>query len=200
MNREKEESPLFEARTMLMSAIGMLELASQSTEPNIRTEFNEIVLSTLKTLEKLLNEAKESAAYDPAMYGKKQQVGKEGKILLAEDNEINRRVVSKFLSGRGYKVTAVENGASALEAYDSGSFDLVLLDVMLPEIDGLEVAKRIKNSELKEGRRIVPVIALTALEESQHPEFRTVFDGVIMKPFNSASLLGVIARLGSEQK
>jgi two-component system sensor histidine kinase RpfC len=82
------------------------------------------------------------------------------KILLADDNRTNRLVVSKILERGGHVVHAVNNGETALDALDEGAFDVLIMDVNMPVMTGLEAAKLIRFGEV-DGSRL-PIIALTA--------------------------------------
>lgn len=82
------------------------------------------------------------------------------KILLAEDNLINQKVSLKILSSAGYKSTAVANGREAVEAVIHGDFDLILMDIQMPEVDGYKATEQIRN--LTDSRKNIPIIALTA--------------------------------------
>ncbi|HKI01381.1 MAG TPA: ATP-binding protein [Thermoanaerobaculia bacterium] len=84
--------------------------------------------------------------------------GRRHNILVAEDNVINQLVIVQQLSGMDYDVHAVNNGREALEALKSGSFDLVLMDCQMPELDGYETTRRIRESPARQ----VPILALTA--------------------------------------
>ncbi len=83
-------------------------------------------------------------------------------ILVVDDDEINRMVLSHDLEREGHRVTAVEDGGRALEALRAQPFDVVLLDVLMPELDGYETLARIERDEKL---RHVPVIMVSALED-----------------------------------
>jgi PAS domain S-box-containing protein len=82
-----------------------------------------------------------------------------GRVLLAEDNEVNRRIALRMLEQAGYQADAVANGRLAVEAALSGRYDLVLMDVHMPEMDGFQATAEIRRSE--KGARL-PIIAVTA--------------------------------------
>jgi CheY-like chemotaxis protein len=85
-----------------------------------------------------------------------------GMLLVVDDSELNRDVLTRRLKRQGHAVRAVENGREALEALSEEHFDLVLLDIMMPEIDGFEVLRRLKADAVL---RDLPVIVISALEE-----------------------------------
>jgi CheY-like chemotaxis protein len=91
------------------------------------------------------------------------------RILLAEDNLINQKLVARLLEHKGYQVTAVGNGREALAELDRKKFDLVLMDIQMPVMDGYECAAEIRKREQPSGSRI-PIIALTAhYTAEKHP-------------------------------
>ncbi len=85
-------------------------------------------------------------------------------VLLAEDNAVNQLVAQRFLERLGCTVTIAANGGEAIEQCRLKSFDAVLMDCQMPDIDGLEATRRIRENELPKGRR-VPIIAMTAHAE-----------------------------------
>jgi len=122
--------------------------------------------------------------------------GLEGrKILVAEDNKINFFVVNKFLSGWGMKVTHAENGKDALEKLDREEFDLILMDLHMPVLDGIEATRKIRNMQ-NPALRNIPIIALTAAimsETSDRIEGLSIND-YILKPFKPEDLFGKIRK------
>ena len=109
------------------------------------------------------------------------------RILLAEDNEVNQLVISRMLEKEGYQVKAVANGTQALRAAIDEKFDLILLDCRMPEMDGYEAARRIR--ELK-GYELVPILAVTA-NVSEADQIRCLgagMDGLLVKPMGADTL------------
>jgi signal transduction histidine kinase/ActR/RegA family two-component response regulator len=118
------------------------------------------------------------------------------RVLVAEDNPVNRAFAVAVLRRAGHEVLAVDNGKEALAAYDDESFDVVLLDLQMPEMDGLELAAAIRERERSAGGHI-PIIAVTAHDESgQLAALRELgMDAHLTKPFRSEDLLTTIDRL-----
>jgi PAS domain S-box-containing protein len=116
-------------------------------------------------------------------------------ILLAEDNELNQVVARQLLRRAGADVTVVADGAEAIAALRRGRFDVVLMDIQMPNLDGY-AATRIIREELGLSGEILPVIALTAsaLIEDRHKALEAGMDDFVMKPFHPEQLAEVIAR------
>jgi len=117
------------------------------------------------------------------------------RVLVVDDNRINRIVASKTLEALGAQAVAVDSGAAAIEAVLQTDYDLVLMDVNMPEMDGLEATRRIRALAAPVGG--VPIIALTAdVMSHQHRAYTAAgMDGVVSKPFSPAQLVGAIADL-----
>lgn len=88
--------------------------------------------------------------------------GRALRILLADDNDMNRTFMGHFLTKRGHNVTMVSNGREALQALENGSFDCVLMDVQMPEMDGVEATRHIRAGAAGAHVENIPIIALTA--------------------------------------
>jgi CheY-like chemotaxis protein len=115
------------------------------------------------------------------------------RVLLAEDNDVNQRLVTVLLQKRGHSVVAVVNGRDAVEAAAQGVFDLVLMDVQMPVMDGLKATAAIRQAELGTGQRI-PIIALTAnaMKGDRETCLAAGADGYLSKPVNVSELLTLI--------
>jgi DNA-binding response OmpR family regulator len=119
---------------------------------------------------------------------------KKYKILIVEDEESLLKLESILLSSKGYSVTGVMDGNSALEEVIANKPDLVVLDIMLPEMDGFEVCKRIKENPETSA---IPVVMLTAKKSSLDYSrgIQVGADAYITKPFKSAQVIEVIEGL-----
>jgi two-component system sensor histidine kinase/response regulator len=117
-------------------------------------------------------------------------------ILLAEDNLVNQRVVVGMLQKRGHKITVVDNGKAAVEAAALRHFDLMLMDVQMPEMDGAEATAEIRRREQSTGRHL-PIIALTAhaMKGDKEQFLHAGMDDYVSKPMNPSELDAVICRL-----
>ncbi|MPZ55501.1 MAG: response regulator [Rhizobiales bacterium] len=116
-------------------------------------------------------------------------------ILVAEDNRTNQKVISKILEKVGHDVTIVEHGEAALEALHEHDFDLVLMDINMPVMNGIEATKLYRFGAL--GQKHTPIVALTAdatVEVSERCE-RAGMDGCLTKPIEPARLIEVIDRV-----
>ncbi|MEP6914205.1 MAG: response regulator, partial [Acidobacteriota bacterium] len=114
-------------------------------------------------------------------------------ILLAEDNIVNQRVAVGLLKRRGHRVTVANNGREALEALARESFDLVLMDVQMPEMGGLEAAAAIRDREWKTGGH-TRIVAMTAHAMTGDRErcLAAGMDGYLSKPINQTLLFQVV--------
>jgi signal transduction histidine kinase len=116
------------------------------------------------------------------------------RILIVEDNPVNQRVAGAILRKRGHITAAVQNGREALAALERESFDLVLMDVQMPDLDGLATTRLIREREGSTGRR-VPIIAMTAHAMNGDRErcLEAGMDGYVSKPIQGPELLQAVA-------
>lgn len=112
-------------------------------------------------------------------------VGSDLKLLLVDDNQVNCRLVELLVQRRGWRCTAVNDGQAGLGAWRSGAFDLILMDVRMPIMDGLEATRRIRVEEVSRGGH-VPIVALTANVESEDLAacLAAGMDAVLCKPIH----------------
>jgi PAS domain S-box-containing protein len=118
------------------------------------------------------------------------------RILVAEDNRINVMLATALLGKMGHRVDTVANGKEALEALAAAPYDLVLMDVHMPEMDGLEATRRIRDIEKRNRRPHLPVVALTAstLEGDRQICIDAGMDDFLAKPLNPDALRAVLKR------
>jgi CheY-like chemotaxis protein/HPt (histidine-containing phosphotransfer) domain-containing protein len=117
-----------------------------------------------------------------------------GRILIAEDQETNQIVLRKLLERVGATVVVAANGVEALEVVARSTFDLVLMDCQMPEMDGLEATARIRASEQGTGRHL-PIIAMTAHATAENRErcLGAGMDGYLTKPIQREAILKAVA-------
>ena len=113
----------------------------------------------------------------------------EVRVLLVEDNAANMRVTKALLEILGCTVTPACNGLAAVEAYRKDAFDLVLMDCQMPEMDGYEATRTIRQFETVQGRR-TPIVALTAhaMPGSRESSLAAGMDDQLTKPLTMAAL------------
>jgi CheY-like chemotaxis protein len=118
-------------------------------------------------------------------------------ILLAEDNLINQKMAISVLQKMGHTVTVAQNGKQALEGAEKEQFDLILMDVQMPEMDGLEATAAIRAKEAFRGGPRVPILAMTACAMAGDSDrcIAAGMDGYISKPINNQELFETIENL-----
>jgi TMAO reductase system sensor TorS len=123
------------------------------------------------------------------------------RILLAEDNPVNQRVAIGILGKRGHSVATAHNGREALEALEQEFYDLVLMDVQMPEMDGLEATAAVRRFEEKSGKH-TPIIAMTAHAMTGDRErfLAAGMDGYISKPIHAGELLRLVEQISTSQR
>jgi CheY-like chemotaxis protein len=112
------------------------------------------------------------------------------RILLAEDNRVNQLLVVRLLEARGHQVTVVGDGRAALDAIERQSFDLILMDIQMPEMDGLEATRMLRERERKGQSSIPPIIAMTAhaMKGDRDKCLEAGMTGYISKPIQPEEL------------
>lgn len=116
-------------------------------------------------------------------------------ILVAEDQAINQKIINQFLSRKGYKVTLVENGQIAVDKIKAEKFDVILMDVQMPVLDGYDSTRQIRNFE-KGGKTHIPIIAMTAhaMKGDREKCIAAGMDYYITKPVNPVELYETIEK------
>jgi CheY-like chemotaxis protein len=172
---------------------GAMSIAAYLLKPVRKAELREAIVRVLS--------AKRQAKQVPAVpSGPRQTTAvKESKrslrILLAEDIPVNQNLAVRLLEKRGHSVVVVSTGREALAALEAGSFDLVLMDVQMPDMDGLEATRLLRQREKASGRRQM-VIAMTALVIKGDRErcIAAGMDGYLSKPIRVPELDEVLNR------
>ena len=116
-------------------------------------------------------------------------------VLLVEDNLINERVAVGLLTRRGHRVTVARDGLEALQAFDSGTFDLILMDVQMPGMSGLEVTAAIRERERASGAHIrIAAMTAHAMKGDRERCLAAGMDDYVPKPIDRQALVQVVER------
>src|SRR6185503_12218727 len=115
------------------------------------------------------------------------------RVLLADDNPVNRRLGALILERQGFTVVQVEDGVEAVAALEREHFDLVLMEVQMPNLDGFAATAAVRKRERMTGKH-VPIVALTAhaLKGDRERCLEAGMDGYLTKPIKAPELLGMI--------
>ena len=121
-------------------------------------------------------------------------------ILVAEDNAVNRRLITKVLESAAHRVVSVSNGKDAVSAFGAEIFDLILMDMEMPDMDGLEATRTIRATEPKDSH--IAIYALTAHTTAADREkcFAAGMDGFMSKPVEIDEVLQVVTRVASSSR
>jgi signal transduction histidine kinase/CheY-like chemotaxis protein len=122
------------------------------------------------------------------------------KILIVEDNAVNQRLIQKLLSKYGYRFDLAENGKIALDKIKNGDFDLVLMDLQMPEMDGITATEAIRRLADK-SKRNIPIIALTAnaLSDDKERCLAAGMNGFLTKPIRNEELRNTLSEFSKKQ-
>ena len=120
------------------------------------------------------------------------------RILVVDDNATNRIIAIKMLQSLGATVETANGGAMAVEAVEQSAFDLIFMDIQMPEMDGVEATRRIRNLPAPEGE--TPILAMTAnVMAHQVAQYRAAgMDGVVAKPLSPHAIITEIAKLAEQ--
>ena len=126
--------------------------------------------------------------------------GRPLQVLVAEDNEVNQEVAVGLLARAGHRATVASNGREALALWENEPFDLILMDLQMPELDGLETTAAIRERERSTGGHI-PIVALTAhaMKEDAERCLAAGMDAHVLKPLQAQQLLAVIRGLAQSR-
>jgi two-component system, sensor histidine kinase and response regulator len=151
---------------------------------------SDLLLSIRKALDKPPEEARPSVTPAPQF-----TAASSLHILLAEDNRVNQKLATALLQKAGHQVSLAVNGRDAVNKWREANFDLILMDVQMPEVDGFEATRQIRQQEQITGRH-VPIVATTAHAMIGDRErcLQAGMDDYLSKPINRLELLAVLAR------
>ncbi len=120
-------------------------------------------------------------------------------VLLVEDNKVNQEFATLILGNAGHKVEIAETGCQAVEWVRRSDFDVIVMDIQMPELDGIEAARQIRK--LKQPKRCVPIIVASAhvLADAREDCVAAGMDDYISKPFSPALLLSKLANISDKK-
>jgi PAS domain S-box-containing protein len=197
VERVRQEPMLSAARIMMLTSAGKrgdaarceaLGISAYATKPVRQCELRELLL-------KLLDEREAPRALiTPYLLATTQKPKESLRVLVAEDNSVNQRLVARLLEKRGHSVEVVGNGREALDALRRGPYDLVLMDVQMPVMDGIEATGEQRRREKLAGLH-TPIIALTAhaMKGDRERCMEAGMDGYLTKPIRGKELDDVLA-------
>jgi CheY-like chemotaxis protein len=176
---------------LLLDSLRLGEFLSEGKKIGIEQYLLEPVLEG--DLTRLLAQTGSSPQAEAAQVKPEAVVKKSLLILLAEDNPVNQLVARGILEKQGHHITVANNGLEAIDLFNRNYFDLILMDVQMPEMDGYEATGRIRQWELARGTR-TPIIALTAHAMAGDRElcFSAGMDDYITKPIDARALIAKI--------
>ena len=124
------------------------------------------------------------------------------RVLVADDNPTNRKVAELILGAAGVEVVCVEDGLAAVAAFEVDRFDVILMDLQMPRMDGLSAIRRIREREAVTGLARTPIMVLSANVMREHVVASSAAgaDGHLGKPFRAEELIGAVARLSQPQE
>ncbi|MDH5523962.1 MAG: ATP-binding protein [Desulfobulbaceae bacterium] len=127
---------------------------------------------------------------------KQENIALSGKILLVEDNKVNQLVATKMIKSIGLAVDVAENGKQALKAVTNESYDLILMDCQMPEMDGYEATRQLRSSGGADNVNKIPIIAMTAnaLADDRRKCLEAGMDDYLAKPVNKKELIEKICQ------
>lgn len=165
-------------------------------KPVLQSDLKNLLVTMNNTLEKDVQDVKQIETQ--VVENGTAVDSKKVRILLAEDQPINRKIVIGLLKRYNWLIVSAENGEEAVEKYSNEPFDLILMDVQMPKVDGFQATKQIRNMELTNGVHI-PIIAMTAhaMKGDREKCLEAGMDFYITKPVDSKELIGLIQKVVS---
>lgn len=172
-----------DVRSSVISACYRLAIGGYVTKPITRKKLDEVLMRAW--------EKQRTTAVKPVAPEAPVETSSRARILMAEDSVDNQTLVRAYLKHTGHQLDIAENGQVAFQMYTQGGYDLVLMDMQMPLMDGLTATMKIREWEQKTGGRAIPIVALTAHALKEEVE-RTLAAGCsshLMKPIHKATLL-----------
>jgi CheY-like chemotaxis protein len=196
--RIRDEAKLGGATIMMLSSSGQYDETNKCREVGIATHLTKPVdqRELLSAIGRVLAREPGQRATLPASMLPAELPERRLHVLLAEDNAVNQRLAASLLERRGHKVTIAANGADALAAFQRQSFDVVLMDVQMPEMGGFEATAAIRALE-NDNRGRLPIIAMTAhaMKGDRERCLSAGMDEYLTKPLDPRQLCLLVEQL-----
>ena len=150
----------------------------------------------LEAMQKALGIAAPAPEAEASSEAPERKVARHQRVLLSEDNPDNQVLAVKFLEKAGYQVTVAANGLEAVKAFEAAHYDLILMDIQMPEMDGYAAAREIRSREAAMKYERIPMVALTAnaLTGDSEKSLAAGMDAHLTKPLNRKDLLEAAER------
>jgi two-component system, sensor histidine kinase and response regulator len=198
VERLRQEADLRQTIVMLLSSAGQRGDAARSRELGIAAYLTKPVVQSqlLDAILNVLGAGTAAAEPSPAPVSETASAGPGLRVLLAEDNPVNQKLASRLLERRGHTVVIAPNGRIALDWLDKEPFDLVVMDVSMPEMDGFQTAAAIRARERGTAGH-VPIIAMTAhaMKGDRERCLAAGMDAYVSKPVQAKELFAAIDTL-----
>ena len=193
--RIQKDPELVGATIMMLTSAGHLGDAARCRQLRISAYLVKPIRQgeLLDAICSVLNEAPKKGSVPLVTRHTLREIKRRLRVLLAEDNAVNQMLAVRLLEKRGYTVTVAVNGRDALAAFEKESFDVILMDIQMPEMDGFEATAAIRVREKSVGGHI-PIIAMTAhsLVGDKERCLNAGMDGYVSKPIRTHQLFAVI--------
>jgi PAS domain S-box-containing protein len=200
VERVRERPELSTAKIMLLTSAGRRGDAERSEELGIAAYMTKPVRQSelLEVISKLLENREQSTAQPLITRHSLVAAGNSAvslRILVAEDNAVNQKLVARLLEKKGHNVKVVVNGREALGALEQGTYDLVLMDMQMPEMDGFEATGELRKREKQTGLH-TPIVALTAhaMKGDRERCLEAGMDGYLSKPIRAQELYELLEK------
>ncbi len=185
--RSAEELPL-----LLLTSLGRLPQAESSSLFSAQLAKPFKASQLYNTLLRLLSRGAVEEEVEPVTDGKRARSAL--RILLAEDNAMNQKVALRLLEQLGYRADVANNGLEAIETLERRPYDVVLMDVQMPELDGLDATRRICERWSPESRPHIIAMTANALPEDREACFAAGMDDYVAKPIRAEELVAALKR------
>jgi len=203
--RIKNNPALFESTVMMLSSGGEfsdahkcheLGIAMYLTKPIKQSELFDAIVGLVSRNMNAGDMSEDASSSIVPEQGKRSMT-----ILLAEDNEVNRKLAVSILEKHGHMVTTARNGLEALSVLENQHFDVILMDIQMPEMDGLEATAAIREQEKETGEHI-RIVAMTAhaMKGDRELCLESGMDDYISKPINASELLEIVEKRDASER